>query len=218
MLCCLLYGISQNNAFLEGSVGEHLLTKPKSLVFSPDGSKDIIGSPYVKDSFEPGNIYTMKGILRDIEMRYDLYNDWIEYRQKDQIYILDPTPKILKVEWKDLIVINALYETQGKFKMGFFSLLDSAKVLLFSKHTVIFEKGEPPKPYVLAGTPARFTRSKDVFYYKPEKSVAKPITSVKKMIELFPDHREELLTFIEKNKINTKLADLKELWKYYKTL
>ncbi len=209
---------AQNEAFLGGSVGDHLIIKPKTLFFIPGGSKEITGSPYDRDSFELGMIHTVKGVLKDIAMRYDLFNDWIEYRSNGQIFILDPTPKILKIQWTDRTVMNTLYESQGRFKMGFFNVIDSAKVILFSKPSARFEKGVEAKPYEHEGIPAKFTRGKDAYYIKLLQSEAKLVTSIKKMIELFPDHQDKLSTYVSKNKINMNEPDLLRLWKYYKTL
>ena len=68
-------------------------------------------------------------------------------------------------------------------------------------------------------TPAKFTRTDDVYYYKIGEGEVVKIDNLKKMIEGFPDKKNELSQFAKSEKINTKdEEDLKKLIKYYNSL
>ena len=209
-------GICQSDAIFGNSISDQLLVKMKSGL-NTQSYESIQGSPYSNDSFIIGTIRTVKGVFEGIPLRFDLYSQWMEFKEKCQTYIMDPTPSITQVHFGDESVYVYPYNDQGRFKLAYFYQLDSGQVKLLMKKTIKFNPKLPAKP-MADETPAKFTPSKTLFYIKAVNQEAIEITNVKKLAELFPDHQKEVESFMTKKKTKLKEDDLIELWSYYNRL
>jgi hypothetical protein len=214
-ICILLQAHAQADVIRGNNIADHLLIKQREAITNPP---DIDGSPYDKDSFTLGTVYTMKGIFKDIAMRQDLVNDWIEFREKGVRYILDPGPNIIKVEIDSTTLYTQPIYKDGKLAMGFFSVLDDDKVKLLVQKSILFVEKPPVKAYTSTNIPAKFMRDQDKFFFRVDKLEAKPITNIKKMIDLFPDHHKELTSYTKRKKVGINQEDLLKLWAYYNKL
>src|SRR6267143_2044045 len=81
------------------NLDQHRLIKisDKALYGDPAAEK-VVGTPYLNDNFVTGVVYTNLGKYSGVSMRYNMYDDNIEFKQNDQLLILDPQPRIMKVE------------------------------------------------------------------------------------------------------------------------
>ncbi|MEO5581566.1 MAG: hypothetical protein ABIR66_02655 [Saprospiraceae bacterium] len=211
----ILLSHAQSDVIRGNNIADHLLIKQREAITNPP---DIDGSPYNNDSFSLGNVYTMKGIFKDIAMRQDLVNDWIEFREKGLTYILDPGPNIIKVEIDTITLYTQPVYKDGKLAMGFFKVLDDDKVKLLVQKSILFVEKPPVKAYTSTNIPAKFMRDADKFYFRVDKLEAKQISNIKKMIDLFPDHHKELTSYIKRKKVGINQEDLLKLWAYYNKL
>lgn len=214
-LLVIIQGEAQVDVIRGNTIADHLLIKQRESVMN---GPDIDGTPYANDSFITGNVYTMKGIFKGVEMRQNLVDDWIEFREKGVIYILDPGPNIIKVEMDSLVLHTEPIYKEGKLAMGYFRILDDGKVKLLMQKSIEFKEKPPVKAYTSTNIPAKFVTAADKYFFRVDKLDVKPITNIKKMIDLFPDHHKELTSYIKRKKVSIQEDDLLKFWMYYNKL
>jgi len=181
---------------------------------------DIEGSPYLNDEFINGTIFTTsKYQFVDVPLRYNIYNDQIEFKTPtNEIQALE-TPGIVEtVEFGDYKMVYIPYTNSKKIRHGFFTLEEKGNVSLYSRLDVIFKKAEESGAYTDA-VPAKFKKKSDSYYIRIGLEQAKKVDCKKDLLEIFPDHEDEIKVFIKKNKVKTnKPEKLKELVRYYNSL
>lgn len=178
----------------------------------------IDGTPYLSDDFQTGTVVTTKGVFYPVPMRYNIEGDYIEFKQKDITYILDPSPAVKKVSLPDQNFVVDDYTVKGKVRKGYYILLDSGKFTVLAKKKIILHPAQAPKALESDGHPAKYEKQSDDFVYKLNGGPVTEIPSVKKLIEVLPDHQEELKKFVSKEKIAKKEGDLIKLARYYNQL
>ena len=180
---------------------------------------DFEGSPYLSPDFIPGEVYSSKKKYPGLMLRYNIFNDNIEFMQNNTTYALYAEPRITKVLLGDEVFVVEKHEIKGKMGYGYFERLDSGKVTLLAKKIVRFTEEQEPKALEAAGKPAKFTRSQDVFYYKIGSAELSKVGALKSFIDSLPDKKEEVTSYAKKEKIGTKNEnDLVKLVKYYNSL
>lgn len=201
------------------NLSDHMLILDSKKNMDVEPEEIIGGTPYLIETFTTGDVYSNKGKFAAVPMRYNIYADYIEFKEKDVTYILAPGPDIKKVNLGDYHFVVEKYQVKGKTQLGYFTLLDSGKVMLMSKKMVTFRGKQEPKAIETAGTPARYTRSSDEYHYKIANGALIKVSSIKKMIESFPDKQEELKQFASQEKISPKNeSELVKLVRYYNSL
>jgi hypothetical protein len=180
---------------------------------------DFEGSPYLSEDFVPGEVYSSKKKFTGLLLRYNIFNDNIEFVQKGTTYALYAEPRIVKVLLGNEVYVVEKHEIKGKMAYGYFARLDSGKVTLLAKKIVRFTEEQEPKALQGAATPAKFTRAPDVFYYRIGNAEISKVGSLKSFIEGLSDKKEEVSSYAKKEKIGTKNeSDLVKLVKYYNSL
>src|SRR6185503_1940379 len=101
-----------------------------------------------------------------VPMRYNIEGDYVEFKQKDVTYILDPSPSVKKVSLPTTHLVVDNYEVKGKSTSGYYVLLDSGKLTLLMKKKVILRPAQAPKAIETEGKPARYEKLGDEFFYK----------------------------------------------------
>lgn len=198
---------------------DFLLVKMAKKTYGEESVEKYNGTPYRNASFVNGDVYINKGRYSGLAMRFDVFNDYIEFKKDNQVYILDPDLKIQKVTIGAEVFVVQEFPFKGKNKVGYLSLLDSGKAVLMAKHVIAYREAQAPKALESQGTPAQYTAMPDVFYIKIGNGKLKEIESLKKMIEEFPDKENELSEFAKKEKISVRKKDeLIKLIKYYNAL
>lgn len=182
-------------------------------------NSDIEGSPYLHPDFVAGDIYTTKDTFKGILVRYDVYNHWLEFKEKGIVYILDPSINIHKVVLGDQVLYIQPYDDKGKIKVGFFKVIEAKNVKLLVKRVIQFQDRRPAKALESSSTPPKYLPAKDQFYLKVNKtSAAVHLFNVKKIIELIPDHQKSIESFIKRKKTSLEEKELTELMAYYEKL
>jgi len=179
----------------------------------------IEGTPYLNDQFVEGEIIFGESNRTKVPVRYNIFQDLMEYQQNGKALALDPSKKIKEVKMGDEIFIVDKYSLEGKSKVGFLSLLDTGKMTLVSKKIVKYS--EPLKGRALDGgdLPAKFSRSSDAFFYRVGEGELKEVGNLKDLIAGLPDKQEEIKQFAKKEKISPKKQEeLRKLVRYYNSL
>lgn len=208
---------AQNDAVVGRNIMDHLLYKNKYASNRIDLS-DIEGSPYLHDSFTLAMVTTSEAIVLKLPMKYNIYEDIMEFQDKERLFLLEPSAKIQKIEMYENTFTVEPYEHEGKLTPGYFILLGTGKVKLLLKKGVLLQEAQAAKAMEAQNKPAKFEPVPDQFYFKAGTREAMPITNLKKMIAQFPDHQKSLLSFSDRRKLGKKKEDLLKLWEYYNGL
>ena len=177
------------------------------------------GSPYLSGEFVSGEVHDSKKKFTGLLLRYNIFNDNIEFMQKGTTYALYAEPRIVKVLLGNEVYVVENYELKGKIAPGYFARLDSGKVTLLVKKIVRFTEEQEPKALQGAATPAKFTRVADVFYYRIGNAEIAKVGSLKSFIDSLPDKKEDVSNYAKKEKLGTKNeSDLVTIVKYYNSL
>ncbi|MBN1987496.1 MAG: hypothetical protein JW761_14390 [Prolixibacteraceae bacterium] len=180
---------------------------------------EIEGSPYLENEFIKGTLFTTSNTQYvDVPLRYNIYNDDLEFDTGNGVQALT-TPEIIdKVEFGKYTMVYLPYSMAKKIRRGFFILAEEGNASLLIKPEIEFKKATEPGAYKEA-EPAKFERKTDSYYIRVGTSEAKLISGKKDMMEVFPDNHEKMEAFIKKNNTkHRKAEDLKQLVQYYNSL
>lgn len=182
--------------------------------------KQVKGSPYLNDEFENGSIYTVQRLqYADIPLRYNIYNDELEFKTPSNEIQALATPEIVeKAVFGQTHLVYSAYSNNNKIKKGYFVVLEEGKAILYAKPGIIFKEATEPAAYKEA-EPPKFEKKADDFYIRIGTAPAQIVGNKKELIAVFPDNQDKIENYIDKNKVKTnKSESLKELVKYYNSL
>ncbi|MDA0196879.1 MAG: hypothetical protein O2887_06505 [Bacteroidetes bacterium] len=99
---------------------------------------------------------------------------------------------------------------------GYLDMLDGGKAKVFRKKMVGFRGAQLAQTLQSEGTPAKFQELQDFYYYQIGDSDVTKIENMKSMIQGFPDRKDELNSFVKKEKISHRNSeDLDRTIQYY---
>ena len=185
----------------------------------PLNESEIDGSPYLNDEFIVGSVFTVtKQQFADIPLRYNIYNDQIEFKSGDKIQALAAPEIVERVKFGEYQIVYIPFSNLKKIRKGFFIVLEEGNASLYAKLEVEYRKSTEPGAYKEA-EPAKFIKKNDQYYIKFGMEQAKKVGNKKELIEGFPNNKDKIEAFIKKNKIKTsKPETLKKLVQYYNSL
>ncbi|MEN8115814.1 MAG: hypothetical protein ABFS16_02485 [Bacteroidota bacterium] len=181
---------------------------------------DIEGSPFLNDEFINGTIFTTsKFQFVDIPLRYNIYNDNLEFKTPEGQTLAMAAPETIeKAEFGDYKMVYILYINVKKIRRGFFKVLAEGQASLYAKPAILYKEPEEAGAYKEA-EPAKFISRPDVHYIRIGMEPAKLVSNKKELIAAFPDYQEEVAAFIKKNKTKPNRPErLIELVGYYNSL
>ena len=206
---------------LNGLMENYRFTKINEGTYTRNNLKmsDIQGSPYLDAKYNLGKITTKDGaVYKDIPLRYNAFTDDLEFQKGEDSYNTDPKTIVKRAEFGGLVFSCLGYDADGKIQNGFFEVLIEGKATLLVKYTVKFLEKEAAKAYV-EPKPARFTTSQKEYFIAFGDAPAKLITNKKSLLELFGNQKDEMESFISKNKLSVKADDgLTKIVAHYNTL
>jgi hypothetical protein len=177
------------------------------------------GSPYLLDDFILSAIYANSNKASGILVRYNVFEDYMEFKHQGSLYMLMPDKSVEKVVVGEVKFVVEEYSYKGKLKMGYLQMLDSGKVILFSRKEVNLIPAKEATPMQYNPTPAKFERLQDVLYYKIGKGITLKVENIKKIIANLPDHTDEMSAFVKENQISTRNEEeVIKLFKFYNSL
>ncbi len=180
---------------------------------------DIDGSPYLDAEYKVGTVLTDDGTLyKDIPLRYNCFDDVLEFEKDDSPYDLLPKTKIKRAEFGNQVFTYKDIESNNGSEKSFLQVLAEGKATLFARFGVKFYEAEELKGFADA-KPARFDDFSETFYVSVNDVPAKKIINNKKLVEILGDKKKEVESYISKQKISIKkVDDLKKLVAYYNSL
>ena len=178
-------------------------------------SSKIEGTPYLDESYVSAKVFFDNSKPAVVPMRYNVYQDFMEYTQNGQRLALDKN-HVKSVRLGNQTFVVDKFEFRGKETKGYLSVLDSGKAILYAKKVVIFMDAKPGRALDGSDLPAQYSKSADVFYYKIADGELKQVGNIKEMIASFPDKQEELKQFVKQEKISPrKEQELIKLVQFY---
>lgn len=182
-------------------------------------ASDIEGSPYLNEKFEIGEVYYgNKYKINEIPLRYNLYNDEMEYQVKNKIMAFANAHKIDKVLLGDDVFIYLKTRGSEDEVSGYVKLWNEEFPAIITKMSVEFKDKEPQKALV-DPLPKRFVRLDNRHFLMLNQQDIVKVKSVKKLIRLLENHQEELTNFAKNEKISSKdPSELAKLLDYYNSL
>ena len=186
---------------------QHFLSKEKML----EGNSGVQGSPYLNADFKQGEVIsTSNTVAKDIPLRYNIFDDEIEFQSNDKKVFLIEKSTVKSIKIGDSEFVYKAYSQNNKLNRSFFEILVQGKATLLKQYHIIFEEEQLPKAYE-AAVPAQFKPKKADFYIAFDDAEAKRFVGIKDLIELLPDKKTELAEFIKKNKL--KVGDQEDIVK-----
>jgi hypothetical protein len=182
----------------------------------------IAGNPYLEKQFRTGKIMGNTTVqFPKIPLRYNVYTDQIEYRDKNgKIYALQGYDKVKAYRIGDTtFVYLPFYKKKGKTDSGYFQELDSgACVSGYVRYSVYLLPAVPEKPYQPA-KPERFSSITRTFYIKKDDQPAQAVNNTKAFLQQFPQQKKQLVRYIKSEKIHLqKQPDFLKLLRYTRSL
>jgi hypothetical protein len=171
----------------------------------------VSGSPYYSKNFVNAKLTRINGDTGTIPMRYDLFQDEMEFKVANKIlWLTKKDIKSIIYENETLVVSPVFGDTS---KLGIFFLETAGKFSLYAKNCVAYRPFVPPKPYGDA-IPERFENTGLEFYLKTENMPARIFRTKKVLLGLF-NNDKAVVDFVKKEKINVdNLDDLKKLFSF----
>jgi hypothetical protein len=217
ILCVLPNILLAQSAFVDVPVSDFMnrVNKNNQLEFN---QPDIEGTPYLNEEFIDGAIYyDGKYRIPSIPLRVNLYNDAMEYKDKNTILAVAKPERIDKIIIDDQTFIYLKKKNKSEVS-GYVRKWNESFPSVISKMQVKFMPKEEPRPFEEA-EPDRFVRQNDKHYLLFADGEISEIKLVKKLIKLLGDHQNELTDFSKEKKVSKNDAEeLSKLLDYYHSL
>lgn len=157
----------------------------------------IEGSPYYSDEFIQSEVLLKDGSLVSVPIRYDLFQDEIEFRRENiTLWLSKRNIASIKMGVETLLVDSPSNEAG---EPGYFFVQDTGEYSLFIKRNARFIPAVPARGYTEA-IPDRFERENDLFFIKKHGSPVQEIQSKKALQRILADN-PQALDFVKKNRI-----------------
>jgi hypothetical protein len=198
ILCVLPNILLAQSAFVDVPVSDFMnrVNKNNQLEFN---QPDIEGTPYLNEEFIDGAIYyDGKYRIPSIPLRVNLYNDAMEYKDKNTILAVAKPERIDKIIIDDQTFIYLKKKNKSEVS-GYVRKWNESFPSVISKMQVKFMPKEEPRPFEEA-EPDRFMRQNDKHYLLFADGEISEIKLVKKLIKLLGDHQNELTDFSKEKK------------------
>jgi len=195
-------GISQNLNSARSVAYEYLGEKSSDKKYAYN---DIKGSPYENEEFSPGKIFYKGMEPISLLLRFNIYDNVIQYVDNLQIYDLIINEKFLHAEVNGLKLIYSEYVDGTELKKGFFIQLLGGKYNLYKMKRIELSKGSEKASSYEQDKPPSFNRLKDKYYLSSENNSFFLFTGSKKsMQEVFRKDYDVVQEIVKDKKINLK--------------
>lgn len=192
--------------------------------YSEEDLRNINGSPYQVDFFQPGTIYSNdKLAASNILMRYNIFSDEIEINQSQNpeekdISVLSKSPTIfVNIANNTYVYVQNLI---SKDKSGYFNvLLEDDHFDLYKKSTTTYIEKRFAETTYQQDQPARFEGKETYFLVNTEGRFFELPSKRRKFLNVFKDHKNKMNSYIKKENLDFKDEnDLVKIITHFNTL
>ncbi len=178
---------------------------------------EIIGSPYLVDEFITSKIYFSKDSVFEIKLRYNIYENTMEFKHNKVVYAFSNPEIIEKLTISGNLFIY-YYDKIKKKKSSYFQVLVSGNCRLLCQKRLKYEPKEGGNG-IEGAKPAQFVNLSDKLFLSIENNPPILIKSKKTIKEVLKKHKTKISNYIKKEKISHRdVDDLTKLIKFYNTL
>jgi hypothetical protein len=183
--------------------------------------KNITGSPYEENYFQPGFIYSNNELTAsNIPMRYNIFADEIEINtsqdpNQQNINVLSKSPDIFVKIGADIFVYVENLSAQGQ--SGYFKVVHEGEHFdLYKKSRVNYVEKRFAETSYQQDQPARFDRT-DTFYLVSNRGVFYELpNNRRRFAAVFKEHHKEIDSYVRSNRLDIRNEnDLKKIVKYF---
>ncbi|MCF8715636.1 hypothetical protein JM658_12440 [Joostella atrarenae] len=177
----------------------------------------VDGSPYLKgDEFTKGKILTDEKVYENVDLRYNVYKDFIEIKVSESEIYKGSTKSNFsyEVHGEKLYLMN--YIDNEVKKTGYLSCIACSKDdMLLNKYTKTYYPPEEANTGYQKSKPAKFSNNEEYYIKLKSNLYAIPLeNNTKKILSQF--NNKQLDKFVKENKLNLKKEDdLITFFKYY---
>ena len=170
----------------------------------------IEGSPYVSNTFMPGQLFYGDEMVGNIYYRYNAYNEEIEIKQVNSenapIRGLSKDKKIRLVANGKSMSFKTFIDKNGNTKNGYMTLLAKGDYKLYKHLKVTFREAKKAENSFVKSTPAKFSQSSEYYLEGPDgKRIDQIELNNKKIVQLVNGEKSSgLKSFIKENKLKVK--------------
>lgn len=191
------------------NIHDHLLIKEAARAQGETTVKRFEGSPYLNDELVSATVSTEKVKFIPVPMRYNIADDEMEYLVGSVRYVLDPDPKIKRIEiGKDVFVVAQ------ERKHGFYQLKLEGDLSVVAKLVVNLRPQND-----LMGIAAKYSRQSDNYYVMLKDGTVERVTNMKSFLGLLPEKKNEVAKYARDENLSAgDFSDLIALVTYYNSL
>lgn len=167
------------------NIHDHLLLRAAARTKGDISLKKYEGSPYLNDELLSATVSTKNIKFIPVPMRYNIADDEMEYLVGSVRYLLDPDPKIKRIEiGKDVFVVAR------ERKYGFYQLKLEGDLSVVAKLVVNLRPQND-----LIGVPAKYSRQADTYYVMLKDGTVEKVPNVKRFLALLPEKKDEVARY-----------------------
>ncbi|WP_178987386.1 hypothetical protein [Winogradskyella schleiferi] len=168
----------------------------------------IEGSPYINDTFELIKFKRFGDVI--FLGRYNANLGEMQIRRDNDTIVLNNSEnfEITFVSDKKVYKTYSYTQKDGSSTRGFLVVLkETDSMAVLKEEKIKFQEKKPSTNGYDKAKPAKYVRSKDLYYYRLGNKVSLLPQKRKEFLKLYPEHSNKLKEFIKQNKINLKEAD-----------
>jgi len=156
----------------------------------------------LNDDFVFGILRYENSTYTNLKLRYNIYDDEIEYSEQNIIYTIANKSELLDVKFGESLW--TFIANDNKKHSGFFEVLYVKNEIKFiKKYTVKYYKKSPEKP-IVGSTPARFVSKASKYYLLINGNIEEVKNKKSWFYDRFYTHKNEIKNFIKKNRLSVK--------------
>lgn len=177
------------------------------------------GSPYITNDHSDHSLkYDTQEVI-NLHLRYNIHLDILEIEKDGQFYQINKDILITNFTIGDYNFLLKNKFKNKKLKKCYLEELSlTNNISLYKKHQITLIKAQSPKPYQEAKL-ARYAPAKPIYFLSIKNNSLASFTSEKQLLELFPNLKSEIKTYIKKDKLKYKEeTDLIKIVAYTDTL
>lgn len=164
------------------------------------GMEGYTGNPYVFRDFSKGSITAKNGtIYQNVPLRYNIYNDVMEYVKDDIAFSIDPKKFALKAEIEGQMFVYTEFNYPNP-EIGYLEVLTTGNYSLFKRYRVRYHKPEPAGAYSDAKQ-SEFETMPANYFIKVNDGEINFIPKAEDLLNASGEHAEALKAYIKKNKL-----------------
>ncbi|MBR8537201.1 hypothetical protein KDU71_16645 [Carboxylicivirga sediminis] len=169
-------------------------------VFNDMPLDNINGSPFLNEEFKNGFIQTRSDSIISLVLRYNVYNDAIEFKINDEIYAIKNNESLKMVTIEERVFMyKEFIKSNGTKHNGYLELLSHGKNELYCRYRIRYYPRVPEEAYKEAIEP-EFKMQSLSFFYADSFTTPIEFSTKKQLSSLMDEKTQESIHKISRNR------------------